>query len=69
MSLICFFASLPILANYFFKINFLSPFLNVFFIPLVSIIVFPFSLITFFIPFLDGFYVTIIKFLNLFADL
>lgn len=69
MSLICFFASLPILANYFFKINFLSPFLNVLFIPLVSIIVFPFSLITFFIPFLDGFYVTIIKFFEFICGL
>ena len=69
MSLICFFASLPILANYFFKINFFSPFLNVLFIPLVSIIVFPFSLITFFIPFLDGFYVTIIKFFEFICGL
>ncbi len=53
ISLISFIASIPILINNFYSINLLSPILNVLFVPLVSIIIFPLALITFFIPSLD----------------
>lgn len=53
-SLICFLASVPLLANYFFKVNFLSPLYNMFFIPAVSVVVFPLSIISFVMPFIDN---------------
>lgn len=53
ISFISFLAGLPIMIINFHQINFLSPLINVLFVPLVSIIVFPFSLITLFIPFFD----------------
>ena len=53
ISFISFLAGFPIMIINFHQINFLSPLINVLFVPLVSIIVFPFSLITLFIPFFD----------------
>ena len=53
VSLIAFLASIPILINNFFQINLLSPIINLFFVPYVSIIVFPLSLLTFIFPFLS----------------
>lgn len=66
MSVICFLASIPILASYFFKINLLTPIFNLLFVPLVSIIIFPFGLITFIFPFLDNLY---LFFINIFEYL
>lgn len=55
-SLVCFLASIPIIANSFFKINLLTPLFNIIFIPIFSIIIFPLGLLTFIFPFLDVFY-------------
>lgn len=49
-SLISFLVSFPICIYNFYQVNFLSIILNLFFIPLVSIVIFPLSLITFIIP-------------------
>lgn len=49
-SLISFIVSIPITIYSFNQINILSIIYNIFYVPLVSIIVFPLSLITFFIP-------------------
>ena len=52
-SYIAFMASIPILINNFFEINFLSPFINIIFVPLISIIIYPLSLLTLVIKPLD----------------
>ena len=49
-SLISFLVSFPICIYNFYQVNFLSILLNIFLIPLVSLIVFPLSLISFIIP-------------------
>lgn len=54
VSFISFLASLPITINNFFQINFLSIFINIIFVPIISALIFPLSLITFFIPILDN---------------
>ena len=54
VSFIAFLSSLPITINNFFEVNLLSPFINIFFVPLVSLVVYPFSLITLFIKPLDN---------------
>ena len=53
VSLLSFSVSLPITLYFYYEINFLSIFINIIFVPLVSFIIFPLSLLTFFIPFLD----------------
>ncbi len=53
ISIISFMASLPIVIYHFYQINILSIFLNIFFVPLVTIILFPLALITLLLPFLD----------------
>lgn len=50
VSIIAFLASIPLMINNFFYISLLTPIFNIFFVPLVSMIVFPLSLITFIIP-------------------
>lgn len=55
ISLISFLASFPIIINNNFEFNLLSPLINVFIIPFVSIILFPISILTLIFPFLDGF--------------
>ena len=54
ISFICFIFSLPICINYFNQVNILSIVLNLFFIPLVSNIIFPLSVICLFIPRIDS---------------
>ena len=54
ISFLCFIFSLPICINYFNQVNFLSIILNLFFIPLVSSIIFPLSILCLFVPSLDG---------------
>ena len=54
ISFICFTFSLPICINYFNQVNILSVFLNLFFIPLVSNIIFPLSVICLFVPRIDS---------------
>lgn len=60
ISLIAFLASMPILINNFFTINFLSPFINIIFVPLVSLIIYPLSLITLVIKPLDSVFYTLV---------
>ena len=64
VSVVSFFASLPISIYYFYQINLLSIIFNLFFVPLVSIIIFPFSLITFFIPSFDFILSILISFME-----
>lgn len=64
MSFICFLASIPIISYNFFKINLLTLFLNVIFIPFISFIIFPFGIITFIFPFLDNIYLILVSFLE-----
>lgn len=71
MSLVSFLASIPILSSNFFKVNLLSPFLNIIFIPIISFIIFPLGLITFLFPFLDELYlilINILEYMVLFID-
>lgn len=53
VSFISFLVSLPITINSFFSINILSIILNIFFVPIVSSIIFPLSLISIIIPYTD----------------
>ncbi len=53
ISIISFLVGLPITLFYFYQINFLSVFYNLFFVPLVSCLIFPFSFLSFFFSFLE----------------
>ena len=53
ISLIAFIASAPLIINTNFTLNFLTPILNIYFVPLYTLIIYPLSLITFFIKPLD----------------
>lgn len=53
ISLISFLISIPIIINNNNEINLLSPFINVIFVPFISLIIFPISLLTFIIPILN----------------
>ena len=61
ISVISFLVSLPISIYYFYQINILSIIFNMFFVPFVSFIIFPFSLITLLLPFLDSFLMILIE--------
>ena len=67
-SIISFIVSIPILINNFYSVNFLSPLLNIIFIPFITFIIFPLTLITFIfhnlICILDIF-INILEFLSL----
>ena len=54
ISFISFMFSLPICINYFNQVNVLSVVLNLFFIPLVSSIIFPLSIVSLFVPKIDA---------------
>ena len=53
ISLIAFLVSIPILINTSFQINFLSPIINIIFVPFINIIIFPLSIIVFIFPCFD----------------
>ena len=53
ISLIAFFASTPIIINSFFKLNLFSPLINMYFVPLMTFIIYPLALITFIFKPLD----------------
>jgi len=55
ISLIAFLFSIPISLNNFYEINFFALINNLFFVPIVSFILYPLSLIVFIFPFLDNF--------------
>ena len=65
-SLISFIVSIPITINTSFQINLLSPIINIIFVPLVSLLIFPLSLITLVIPKLDN---LLVIFTNLMQNL
>lgn len=67
MSLMCFLASIPILAYNFFNVNFLAPLFNLIFIPIISMIIFPLGLLTFLFPILDNIYLIFINILEYLA--
>lgn len=70
-SFISFLASIPILINNYFNINIMTILNNIIFVPLVSIIIFPFSLIVLLIPKLDliyNFMINILENLSLFIS-
>ncbi len=71
VSLIAFLIGLPITMYNFYQVNLLSTFFNLVFVPLISIIIFPFSLITFFIPpleFINNFFITFLENMSLYAS-
>ena len=53
-SFIAFIVTIPIMINNYFSINLLGIFLNIIFVPLVSLIIFPLSIIVFIIPNLNN---------------
>lgn len=64
ISLIASLASVPILANSFFEINLTSFLINLFFVPLVSFVIFPLSLIVLIIPFLEPIFNFVVIFME-----
>lgn len=67
ISLISFIVSMPININSNYEINLLSIFLNIIFVPLVSLFVFPMALITFIMPMFSGVFkllIILLEFLN-----
>ena len=65
VSFISFIVSVPITINNFSQINVLSIFLNIFFVPIVSSIIFPLSLITFLFPFFNNLFAILINIFEL----
>ncbi|MEG1647507.1 MAG: DNA internalization-related competence protein ComEC/Rec2 [Bacilli bacterium] len=53
-SMISFLASIPIVITNYFEINLLSPIINLIFVPLISIVIFPLSLLTLVVPLCDN---------------
>lgn len=61
LSLVAFLFSLPITLACFYEINILSIIYNMFYIPFVSVILYPFCLLTFILPFLEKILILLIK--------
>ncbi len=71
VSFVSFMASLPICLYNFFSINILSIVYNIFFVPFISCIFFPFTLLTFLFPFLESillFLIDILENLSILID-
>ena len=64
ISLLSFLVSLPITIYNNFSINLLSPILNLFFVPFVSLIIFPLSFLIFLLPLFNGVYLFLIDVLE-----
>lgn len=64
VSLISFFAGLPISFLNFFSINFFSIIINLFMVPIVSIVIFPLTVLSFFLPFISSTTYFIIEIFN-----
>lgn len=60
ISLIAFFSSAPIIINNFFELNLFAPFINIYFVPLITFIVYPLGLITFIFKPLDSIFLNLI---------
>ena len=61
VSLVSFIVSIPILINNFFEINLLSPFINIIFVPLVSVIMYPLALLSLIIKPIDNVLINIVN--------
>ena len=64
ISLLAFLVSLPITININYEINLLSLLLNVFYVPFISVVVFPLCVITFFLKFLSPILIFILNILE-----
>ncbi len=69
VSIISFFASLPIVINNFYQVNILSILFNLIYVPYISIIVFPLGLLTFLFPLLDSVYFLFINILEFLTEI
>ena len=63
-SILAFLLSIPISLYYFYEINLMSIIYNLFYIPLINIIIFPASILTFLFPIIEPIYNILIKFLE-----
>ena len=54
ISLIAFITTIPIMINNYFSINLLGIIINIIYVPLVSLIIFPFSIIVFVVPYFNN---------------
>ena len=54
ISLISFITTIPIMINNYFSINLLGIIINIIYVPLVSLIIFPFSIIVFVVPYINN---------------
>ena len=66
ISFLSFLSSLPIIINMNYKVNFLSIFFNIIFVPISSFLLFPLSFLTYTFPFLDS---TYFKIVNIFESI
>ncbi len=60
ISLIAFLSSAPILINNFFTINLLSPLINIYFVPLITFLIYPLALFTFIFKPLDPLFLNLV---------
>ena len=67
ISMISFLAGLPITINSNHCINILSPIINIIFVPLVSLLIFPLSVFSLFIPFIDRLFILLTYILEQFS--
>lgn len=61
ISAMAFLVGIPILMNTYFSINLLTPFINLLFVPLITLIIFPLSIIVLIIPWLSPVLIYLIK--------
>ena len=69
ISLIAFLLSIPITIKNFYEINLLSPLINILFVPLMSFVIFPFTIFTFLFPILNSIYTILIQILEVLSFL
>jgi len=69
ISLIAFFAGIPIVSRTFYETNLLGPIINIPFVPFISFVVFPLALITYFIPVMEPLFQVVIAFLELLVQI
>ena len=69
VSWVCFLVSFPICIYHFYQVNFLQIIWNLFFIPFVSIVLFPFCLLVFIFPILESILIPIVTLMEKVNDL
>lgn len=65
ISIFAFLLGLPITIKNFHEINLLTPFINVIFVPIISFVIFPFSILNFLFPVIDPIYAYILNLLEI----